>query len=404
MVGVRMKKLELRYVIVECPSDMSKNIIDKIDKETNRIVDFFNIIDFGEKVKIKIWDNLELFRDFVKEKNAFLDKNGNVADWLCGITYDNHIDTLKLDEYRKTKYHENSELKDMINLVLHEFVHACHDKKRKKENISKWLSEGLATTISGQYNGKDLSFDIDLADLEVGNIDYINYYTMFYYVLKKYGKDYVMNLINDFDLQVRETEKLYYETKNFVKVLNNFIDKFPILEGSKIEPYVILIDGYTGMGKSMVSKCISKFDGSIILNNDEVRYFLNDYKNNNYRLLQEYRLEKLLKNNNSCVIDSCLCHNYKSKLEYYKRLGIKYYIIRLECSDSIVKERLENRIVSNENYSIANYEDYLWMVNNVERVPKNLIDFIINTKEDISSQVLDFLTKNNLIERSILSR
>lgn len=107
-----------------------------------------------KKLKYKIWDNLDLFRKFVKEKNAFLDNNGNVADWLCGITYDNHIDTLTLDEYRKTKYYENSELKDMINLVLHEFVRACHDKKRKKENISKWLSEGLATTISGQYNDK----------------------------------------------------------------------------------------------------------------------------------------------------------------------------------------------------------------------------------------------------------
>lgn len=52
IVGVKMKKLELRYVTIEYPSDMSKNIIDKIDKETNRIVNFFEIVDFGEKVKI----------------------------------------------------------------------------------------------------------------------------------------------------------------------------------------------------------------------------------------------------------------------------------------------------------------------------------------------------------------
>ena len=100
------------------------------------------------------------------------------------------------------------------------------------------------------------------------------------------------------------------------KLMRKFLLKFPITEGNKINPYVILIDGYTGMGKSTVAKCISKFDGSIILNNDEVRYFLNDYKNNNYKLLQEYRLEKLLENNNSCIIDSCLCHNYESKLEF----------------------------------------------------------------------------------------
>ena len=58
------------------------------------------------------------------------------------------------------------------------------------------------------------------------------------------------------------------------------------------------------------------------------------------------------------------------------------------------------RTISNENYSIANYEDYLWMVNNVERVPMELIDFIINTESDIEKQVLDFLTKYNLIIKS----
>ena len=107
---------------------------------------------------------------------------------------------------------------------------------------------------------------------------------------------------------------------------------------------------------------------------------MNDYKNNNYKLLQEYRLEKLLENNNSCIIDSCLCHNYESKLEFYKNLGIKYYIIRLECSSETVKKRLEKRIISNENYSIANYNDYLWMKDNVKRVPMELIDFIIILK------------------------
>ena len=184
------------------------------------------------------------------------------------------------------------------------------------------------------------------------------------------------------------------------KLIKKFLLKFPITKGNKTNPYVILIDGYTGMGKSTIAKCISKFDSSIILNNDEVRYFLNDYKNNNYKLLQEYRLEKLLENNNSCIIDSCLCHNYESKLEFYKKLGIKYYIIRLECSSEMVKKRLEKRTISNENYSIANYNDYLWMKDNVKRVPIDLIDFIINTENDIEKQVLDFLTKYNLIIKS----
>lgn len=57
-----------------------------------------------------------------------------------------------------------------------------------------------------------------------------------------------------------------------------------------------------------------------------------------------------------------------------------------------MKKRLEKRTISNENYSIANYNDYLWMKDNVKRVPMELIDFIINTESDIEKQVLDFLT------------
>ena len=42
--------------------------------------------------------------------------------------------------------------------------------------------------------------------------------------------------------------------------MKKFLLKFPITGGNKTNPYVILIDGYTGMEKSTVAKCISKFD------------------------------------------------------------------------------------------------------------------------------------------------
>ena len=65
-----------------------------------------------------------------------------------------------------------------------------------------------------------------------------------------------------------------------------------------------------------------------------------------------------------------------------------------------MKKRLEKRTISDEIYSIANYDDYLWMVNNVERVPIELIDFVINTENNIEKQVIDFLCKYNLIIKS----
>lgn len=78
-------------------------------------------------------------------------------------------------------------------------------------------------------------------------------------------------------------------------IRNKFIKDFPIPRGNKDNPYIILFDGYTGMGKSTVAKVIAKKDNSVILNNDQVRDWLNDYHDstNLKSDLQKYRLELL---------------------------------------------------------------------------------------------------------------
>lgn len=197
--------------------------------------------------------------------------------------------------------------------------------------------------------------------------------------------------------QIIQKDGEYTPTKQRIspKTLKEFVKEFPIFKGQKEKPYIILLDGYTGMGKTTVSKELARQDGSMILNNDEVRAFLNDYKDttNLKDELQKYRLKRLLLNKNSCICDSCLCHNYEDKLEYYKSLGYPYYIIRLECSEEVVKERLEKRIVNKDNVSIATFNNYLWMKENVKRVPLERIDFTMNTEKDIKSQVKEFLNK-----------
>ena len=179
-------------------------------------------------------------------------------------------------------------------------------------------------------------------------------------------------------------------------IKDKFIVDFPILKGNKKEPYIILFDAFTVQGKSYVSKIISNYDKSIILNNDEIRNWLNDYsdRSNLKNKLQRYRLELLLENNNSCIMDSCFSHNWKDKKSYYDSLGYKYYIIRLICDDKIVKKRLDDRI---DKYSIADYNDYLWMEENVSHVDDELIDYVINTEKDVELQVKDFLRKYELM-------
>ena len=126
------------------------------------------------------------------------------------------------------------------------------------------------------------------------------------------------------------------------------------------------------------------------------RYYYSD-KTNLRNELQRYRLEQLLKNNNSCIMDSCFSHNWKDKKSYYDGLGFKYYIIRLICSDKTISDRLSKRVRNKDNYSDANFKDYLWMKENVSHVDDSLISYTINTENDVEEQVIDFLNKYNLI-------
>lgn len=220
-----MSKIELNYLIIEYENDDEcyiKDFVKNLEKETKRIVNFFDIKEFNNKVNIKIWNNLENFRYFAKI-NGFTDKNGNVNNWVCGIAKDNNINVLTLKEYKKTKYHENGNLNDIFYLILHEFVHTCYNKVVGKNKRFKWLSEGVATTISGQYN-KDLAeleFNTTIEDMEEGTVHYNNYYIMFSYVYKTYGKDYIMALIRNYNLQEQDTSRLFEETKEYMRNLHN---------------------------------------------------------------------------------------------------------------------------------------------------------------------------------------
>ena len=61
-----------------------------------------------------------------------------------------------------------------------------------------------------------------------------------------------------------------------------------------------------------------------------------------------------------------------------------------------IKERLLSRVKDNANYSIANFNDYLWMKENVSHVDDNLVDYIINTETNIEEQVDNFINQYNL--------
>ena len=57
------------------------------------------------------------------------------------------------------------------------------------------------------------------------------------------------------------------------KVFNEY---FPVAAGSKKKPYIVLFDALIGYGKSYVSQKLASIDGSLIIDNNQVRYYLDD--------------------------------------------------------------------------------------------------------------------------------
>lgn len=200
---------ELKYIKLEyneCDTNYIDELIDYINLNSEEITNFFNINSFDSKVEIKLYDDIDKFNDwyyYFNKKEAPL--------WFCGFSFKMngvyHINVLSLEKYKKTQGHEKHNLNDLKYLIMHEFVHSCV-LKINNSSLPAWLNEGIAIKLSHQYDNKEYKFNASLNEMINGCNNYINYYTMFSYVIDKYGKDYILDLILN-NKAFDETEKLY---------------------------------------------------------------------------------------------------------------------------------------------------------------------------------------------------
>ena len=171
-----------------------------------------------------------------------------------------------------------------------------------------------------------------------------------------------------------------------------FCNYFPVVKGHKETPYLVLFDALIGYGKSYVAHKLSQRDGSIIIDNNEVRYRLNDYDDrlaDQWHELQHRRIKDLLANGNSLIIDECLPINYQKKLDFYGSLGVPMFIVRLDCNKDIWAERLQKRRFSPPaEYSVINYDDAVALNSRYPaHVSDELVNFTIDTTSDVDEQV-----------------
>lgn len=214
-----------------------------------------------------------------------------------------------------------------------------------------------------------------------------------------------------------ETEVLYLPEK----LINKFIDRNPINKGKEVNPFIILLDGPIGSGKTTLANIISKKMNIVVLSNDKIRQFLyteniKDTKTNQELtgIIQSFRIKENLLNSNSCLLDRNVSNNYLRKKERMKKYNVPLYIISIIYNREQVIERLNKRVVnkfeidnlnSSEviNYSEANYENFLYNEMIRDIIPNEDIYFKIDmTKDfkDIEKQVdilINEFKKDNIL-------
>ena len=258
-----MKK-ELEYIDIEyTENDLEyiDEICNEIDKKTDEIVKFFEIKEFNEKTNVKLFGSLDEFRNFYKETY-----HREPKDWVCGFAKDNNVYTLSLSEYRKCLSHENSIIEDLERLMLHEFTHSVHLKRHNNITV-KWISEGAATYLSGQYKDKK-EITCTYEEL-INNAPYHNYKVMFEYVLNTYGKDYILKLIDNEELLRKETKRLFEEAKN---ICYNIAKGDEIMNKNILDFYLKAIElknvdrtGWKEVGIDNAESVMDHIGGTIIL-------------------------------------------------------------------------------------------------------------------------------------------
>lgn len=190
----------------ECDKEYIKDLINYINQEYSKILEFFGIDKLKKKIIINIYDDINKYEEY---------RGNNISDTSVGnmdVSDNNYyINVLSYKEYIKRKGHEDKSINDYFKLVSHEFVHVVNEDYGTLHKSLIWIREGLAIYKSHQYDGvkKRLNKCTLKALLDDDRIYYINYYVLIDYAFNKYGEDYIKKIISNPDIQIEETKKIF---------------------------------------------------------------------------------------------------------------------------------------------------------------------------------------------------
>lgn len=196
-----MKKENLYSIFIyeEKEESLVEELSKYIEDNADIIYNFFNINN-KKKAIINIISTKKEF-DIVYNRLHYMKDDSLVPKWVVGyFAKDTNIYYLSLNDYSNTT-HMNETLDSYKKTILHEFIHFVtylFCVENDCDYPPKFISEGLATLLSNQNEGKTIPNNFDIKQILDDNSNcYDGWYLTTKGIIDNYGKETILELIKD---------------------------------------------------------------------------------------------------------------------------------------------------------------------------------------------------------------
>ncbi|MCD5413235.1 MAG: ATP-binding protein [Dehalococcoidia bacterium] len=170
-------------------------------------------------------------------------------------------------------------------------------------------------------------------------------------------------------------------------------ESLPELPEPVAKPFLIVLSGLPGTGKSYISRKLAERLPCVILSSDTMRRALfpspvfNAGENQRLFAAMHILIEDLLRKNVAILLDATnLVERHRERLYcIIDRLRVKIIILRVEAPPEVVQERLQARMAmdnTSPDSSDADFGVYLRMKTNKQRIRRQ--HFAVDTSRDIA--------------------
>ena len=198
---------ESKYAIFEYEESdavLINELSDFINDNAERIFNFFGVNTRIKPVIKIIPTKVEFDKQFIKD-HSWAGPDYQCEKWLRGYAKNETITYLSIHDYKNTSHafkNYRKALEDYKRTLVH-FVNIIFIAENNcTQYTAKYLSEGLASCLSGQREHKVMTFNCTLDEVlykerESKKSYYDNWHLVAKYLLENYEHDFIIELIKD---------------------------------------------------------------------------------------------------------------------------------------------------------------------------------------------------------------